>query len=416
MISRFAWVDFDQKAQMRSQSILALFNERQSVDELGIGGVRDSFADLLFPGTSTIQTRLRYMLFIPWIYRDLEKRQASSRQIETQARDYEISLINGLQKTNPNETGIIGVAAGQSLRRLPSVIYWSGLGELGIRKFDRSQAQYHESLDEIYRARKRCCHSPELCLQDGRGEINRLTMEPLTWDPSLPEKPKSGKSKENFPDHISFHLSRDEALYLQERIRSSHPSSLFAHLTLLDTRVENAACPWEHPEYSEFSNEHKHILYHARLFSLAMHGASLLYNLLLARKCNSNELEQRHEKNLYKWGNESDITEIKAWSDNLTPFWQCIENQEHFIGRPTRDFIKSWSSLAGRIGIDIINDTEAQNIIRQREQYKKKGNSRFRNHRALEQWGGNSGTERLSFRWPNARILLNDLYEGLKSK
>ncbi|WP_414633740.1 DUF6361 family protein [Paracoccus marcusii] len=24
------------------------------------------------PGTSTIQTRLRYMLFIPWLYRDLE--------------------------------------------------------------------------------------------------------------------------------------------------------------------------------------------------------------------------------------------------------------------------------------------------------------------------------------------------------
>ena len=41
------------------------FQEKESRDELGLGSVRDSFADQLFPGTSTIQTRLRYTLFVP---------------------------------------------------------------------------------------------------------------------------------------------------------------------------------------------------------------------------------------------------------------------------------------------------------------------------------------------------------------
>ena len=52
--------------------ILALFRERDTRDELGIGVIRDLLADELFPGTSTIQTRLRYMLFVPWIYQQLE--------------------------------------------------------------------------------------------------------------------------------------------------------------------------------------------------------------------------------------------------------------------------------------------------------------------------------------------------------
>lgn len=67
------WIDHDTEARERSLRILALFQERESRDELGLGGVRDSFADRLFPGTSTIQTRLRYMLFVPWMYRELER-------------------------------------------------------------------------------------------------------------------------------------------------------------------------------------------------------------------------------------------------------------------------------------------------------------------------------------------------------
>jgi len=59
MPSLLAWVDHDADARDRTLRILSLFQERESRDELGLGGVRDSFADQLFPGTSTIQTRLR---------------------------------------------------------------------------------------------------------------------------------------------------------------------------------------------------------------------------------------------------------------------------------------------------------------------------------------------------------------------
>ena len=73
MPSTLTWIDHDPYARERAYRILALFQEKESRDELGLGAVRDSFADALFPGTSTIQTRLRYMLFVAWIYCDLEK-------------------------------------------------------------------------------------------------------------------------------------------------------------------------------------------------------------------------------------------------------------------------------------------------------------------------------------------------------
>ena len=63
MPSSLAWIDHDSKARERTLRILSLFQEKGSRDELGLGSVRDSFADQFFPGTSTIQTRLRYMTF-----------------------------------------------------------------------------------------------------------------------------------------------------------------------------------------------------------------------------------------------------------------------------------------------------------------------------------------------------------------
>jgi hypothetical protein len=48
--------------------VLDLFREKGTIDELGLGTIRDAFADMLFPGTSAPRTRPRYFLIVPWIY------------------------------------------------------------------------------------------------------------------------------------------------------------------------------------------------------------------------------------------------------------------------------------------------------------------------------------------------------------
>ena len=74
--SRIAWLDHDAEARERSMRVLSMFGERDTRDELGLGSIRDNLADLLFPGTSTIQTRLRYMFFVPWVYQQVESELA----------------------------------------------------------------------------------------------------------------------------------------------------------------------------------------------------------------------------------------------------------------------------------------------------------------------------------------------------
>lgn len=49
---------------------------------LGFAPIRDAFADYFFPGTSTIQTRARYFLFVPWIMSLLRIRRKLSVQSE----------------------------------------------------------------------------------------------------------------------------------------------------------------------------------------------------------------------------------------------------------------------------------------------------------------------------------------------
>ncbi len=87
MTSTLSWIDHDASERDRMQRVLQLFRERDTRDELGLGSIRDSFADQLFPGTSTIQTRLRYFLFIPWAYTQMENRRVPADRFADEGRN-----------------------------------------------------------------------------------------------------------------------------------------------------------------------------------------------------------------------------------------------------------------------------------------------------------------------------------------
>ena len=105
MPSVLAWIDHDSKARERALRIFSLFQEKESRDELELGSVRDSFADQLFPGTSTIQTRLRYMLFVPWIYHSLEEERLPAENFAIQADKLERDLVQPLMDS-VDQTGV----------------------------------------------------------------------------------------------------------------------------------------------------------------------------------------------------------------------------------------------------------------------------------------------------------------------
>ena len=66
-MSTLTWLDSSEHERRSVLELVSALNEPGTLDELGIGTIRDTIADTLFPGTSTIQTRARYFLFVPWI-------------------------------------------------------------------------------------------------------------------------------------------------------------------------------------------------------------------------------------------------------------------------------------------------------------------------------------------------------------
>src|SRR5882762_6519151 len=114
-MSEFVWLDYSEKDRRRMLEVVDLFKEHDTRDELGIGGVRDAFADQFFPGTSTIMTRARYFLLVAWTYRSLEKRRVSSAQIAERARRAETNVIETIESSDDKE-GNIGKYAKTALK------------------------------------------------------------------------------------------------------------------------------------------------------------------------------------------------------------------------------------------------------------------------------------------------------------
>ena len=81
MPSTFAWLDQSEEQRRRVLDVIDMFKEQGTVDELGLGTVRDALADILFPGTSNLMTRAAYYLFVPWMYQKLERQRTPAGEM-----------------------------------------------------------------------------------------------------------------------------------------------------------------------------------------------------------------------------------------------------------------------------------------------------------------------------------------------
>ncbi|MGI9189437.1 MAG: DUF6361 family protein [Longimicrobiaceae bacterium] len=396
MTSSLAWLDHDAAAHERTKRILALFQERGTVDQLGLGGIRDSFADLFFPGTSTIQTRLRYFLFVPWIYSRLEEEEVPARRIAAEARDFELALIGPL--LSAEEAGVFGSMAGGNLKRLPSEVYWGGLGSWGIRCFDASRDQYHRAIDEIYQRR----HEPALHSPEGTEPTRRT----VTWHPELPAAPTS------FPEQATLSLEQQEAEFLRDRITAEHRSSLLAWLAL-HPRSTEVAFPWEHPLLETMPAEHRRALRHARLFSEVMNGAPILYNRMLSEEVGRDDLVEKYRRMHAEWTESLDRGAVADWPlDEL--FAIARAQGTHGISAQLEEFVRRWVARVRQDPVSIAHDEDTRKLIRYREMLLKGARSLFRNRKALEErYAGDLGIGQLDYRWPGVELLLGDLHAGL---
>ena len=399
-----AWVDYSAAEQERMREAIAMFEQKETRDELGIGAIRDALADLLFPGTSTIQTRLRYFVIVPWIYRELERRRGvTSDTITRTVREREVALIDPLTKSEGG--GVFGAQSGHTLQRLPSNVYWNGLRTWGIFRLPWSQDEYHQHWDAL---RDR---NQNIVIADDSGIAPDLVR---AWD-SVPGPPSQA-----WAESITLDVPWSEASYLQQRMVTARGTggSLLAHFAadLAAADVE-AGMPWDAAD--RLPAKLARLIAQAKAFSNVMHGAAWLYNLAL---CRSSKLEAHRERIeeleacMAEWAAETAPT-LESWQPG--ELWALLEDRDVPVPatRLDRRFVEDWFALMSRGDpAALANDRAAERLIVERErQVKGAKRARYDNPQALERWAG-SGTAPFDFRWFRVRGLLRDLYAGLNRK
>jgi hypothetical protein len=396
-MSSFGWLDYSEHDRQKALDVIDLFREQDTRDELGLATIRDGFADQFFPGTSTIQTRARYFFFVPWMYQALEKKRVPSAEITKRARREELGLIEVLMASDDWD-GTIGRVARSNLKRLPSSIYWQGVGRLGIRLYPGSIEQYHRSLDRFYASGR----------PDRSGDEDLVDRAPVkNWHPRLPPPP------DEFPKAASLTLTPEEGEFLRDQIVYRAKDSLFRYFVDDHTPLDDVDFAWNHPSVAALPAPLQTQLQHARYFSELMYGASVLYNLMLAQLSANDELTAAYTEVFENW--TVDINESRReYSDwDRAEFWQTVARTAPRVTPTTRMFVDAWLTNAINGTATTTDGSPARTLIHHRERQLKRGQARLDSPRALELWSGSAGMNRLDYRWGIMRRILTDIHDAM---
>lgn len=395
-MSRLAWLDVSAEQQRRVRDIIRMFEEPGTRDELGIGPIRDSFSDLLFPGTSTQMTRVRYFLFVPWAFQVAAARGKRGQALLDVAEKQERRLIDQFQNAGWVD-GLIGRLAGARVKYLPSTVYWGGLERWGVLTSSMSPRA-----------------AAELMGTASVAEAEELEIRAASaWHPTLPAPPAG------FPGDGTggFQLTEDEASWLRERIFDRAAGTLLAQL-VSGPRLSQAEAPWLEPAAAAAPADARSILEHGRRFSLLALGPALLYNLLVGERYVAKGFTRiddpvgAYRRAIDDWAERLDTELGGGW--DWEEFWMAVSHGGHRVPPLSKQFLERWwDCLASSGPGNIAADQRARDLVRGRVERLRGSKAVLVNDKLLAGWGGASGTSPLTYRWSTVHRLVSDIQEGL---
>ena len=397
-MSSLRWLATSERERQQAMELARALQQKESRDELGIGSIRDAIADQLFPGTSTLHTRARYHLFIPWAYQRALQR-TGKKSLAGRVRDAEAALIAGFDRSVDSH-GLLGRDRGAALQRMPSTLYWQGLYVWGVRRIPGPQSVVERIIER----------RPGAAMRDDDGDP--LDGSALAiWHTGLPRPP------DGHPEGATFDLSYREAEFLAERLRvePATRSSMLATLSAVPVDHRAVDQAWD-PTYQRIlTASQREVVEQGRRFSLLMHGAAWIYNVILAEMYEWPDKIDEHRGSFAKWvGRLAEHgAALEDW--DLDELWGVTRRSGAAIPPPTRRFVTNWLDVVRRYEpASLLDREDVRSLIIERERRTKVANARTANERALKQWGGASGTHALDFRWTVARGLLADIRKGLE--
>lgn len=420
-MSQLGWVDFSPNQRNKVKTLLTMLNEPGVLDELGIGQIRDAFADLLFPGISTIQTRAKYFIIIPRILREYQALSHSEKQRYKNPEKFLIDLEDDLAKKlvsahDKNEYGIIGRTKIDSggVERRPSSVYWNGLKTFEIIKTSLSLPEF------IRQLASKDFHSNEYFLNSTEDFDDSNSLK-LNKNIFLPDNPEGWK------DNLNINLTKKEAVFLKDKftetpaIQFSIPAQLFkADLAIKTINAtfknnnNNLTQPIDILAETLLTNDKvdeicKQRVRLANEFSLAMLGPHIRYNILLAKNAGFENKKNEYLRQYEEWLATVSSLDTFRIGCELEWFGLVTNVRGIRINDKTKQFISSWcqaiQSNKSENDLDVIVSKQAKNNKGER--------SLLIKGIEKEQW---VGLPRLDYRWSSAKNILKDITVGLNAK
>ena len=393
---QLGWIDFSKEDRQKALDVINLLSEQGAVDELGIGIVRDAFANYFFPGTSTIQTRAKYFLIVPYILRDaVDGRYGKDvnrilRAIDTEEKECGIKLL----ESNPKAEGVIGtrVLPKGWVARKPSDIYWNGIRTYGIFCDYGLSIPEYVSLAMKLNTQK---SSAKLGNRNDEAEENEKDdsdagdiMNVSFWNLPI--------YHDNWRDNLTIELTNEEAFYLDKQIQKG------AKGTLLEYVLKNRIDMNKYEDFVSMAAElsekvEEKLAFMMKLaceFNNLVYMARVRFNVMLS--------EEENEVAVSEWDRLKPQVKRRANVDLSAVF-----NKLELHNPGTYLFLSKLQEAFKALDIDA-----ADEFIKKRER-QLKGINRAKLNRTKEfdhsKWVG--GGE-LDYRFSNARRIINDIYSG----
>lgn len=375
------------------RELVKLFGTPETIDDLGMGQLRDAISNSLFPGTSVLHLGARYLLLVPWAFLSAYRGTTNPDDLRKRSEESERRLIDRLKALGAE--GYIGSDAGRNVRQLPSAAYWSALRRYGIvnPETDRSAVAQLMCADVL---------TPE----DGETGYS-------IWNQTLPTPPAGFPETED----RGLALSHEEASWLQERILSTCPGTMLAHVVGSEVSpTPGLWAPWLDPACCSAEGDPAQWLKDAEAFSFIHNGATILYQHLLAelsmRTFAGEDTLEPTAGLLAAWEAQRDSKHelLSGWDVN--GYLSRANSLNPSINSNAADFARAMADAATSSG-KLTDNQSFRAAVETREKLMKKSNSRFRNERRLRAWQPPMQVASLSFRWAQVRRNVLDIHAGL---
>lgn len=392
---QLGWIDFSKSERDKIFSVLEFLSEKDTLDELGISPVRDGFSNILFPGTSTIQTRAKYFFLVPYALKELElSNETNPYKVLKKLDEIEKKCGEQLLIENYKEDGIIGgrsLRGGHWVKRTPANIYWAGLRRYGIFKSDRMSLGEYVRYSCAIKAQKKSFkalgnykdnNDDRDVDDDNAGNIVKTQF----WNMPL--------YNSDWSNNIQMALTAAEASFLKEQIINSCPNTMMSYIlenNMIEAIYINSFADLE-SIIDKFPDDIKNDYYSALSFSNFLFVARTVYNIIISDGQNeeANEEFESLEKEL----------EERASIDIDSILLRLSVNDFRL-----KSFLKNIQ--ASMISNDI---DEIKKLIKNREIFLKDVTRAKTAHPGeIIEW---TGGRELDYRFTNAKRIIKDIFEG----